>query len=296
MRTLPYSVIESTQSPWDLGSRIDTPSQNVGNYCIGQLSSWVQVGRSHDMVMGMRVVLGEVVTEVSSVGFPINEKLALPGAVLDPIEAHIDGFGYFLFDCAVGKAFCGIVVDAVCSQWLRVPEFLEGSAYQNGLLAIVKGGTNFGFSGRRHHVVEDLGDGMDKAVERGVSARWLGRVSGLVAKEIVATDAVASAGFVKVGGVTVEVQDHVTGALSDGGVRVGRSIIEEPNGCFMGCCVAFDFWDEMVPIATSMVGSKATQETRDATVWFLNYAAYHPDATIRYNASDMVLHIHSDAS
>ena len=68
----------------------------MGNYCIGQLSSWVQVGRSHSKVMGRRVVLGEIVTKVSVAGFPINEKLALPGAVLDPIEAHINGFGYFL--------------------------------------------------------------------------------------------------------------------------------------------------------------------------------------------------------
>ena len=42
--------------------------------------------------------------------------------------------------------------------------------------------------------------------------------------------------------------------------------------------------------------SKATQGTRDATVWLLNYVASHPNATIRYNASDMVLHLHSDAS
>jgi hypothetical protein len=27
-----------------------------------------------------------------------------------------------------------------------------------------------------------------------------------------------------------------------------------------------------------------------------DYLATHPDATIRYHASDMVLHIHSDAS
>ena len=44
------------------------------------------------MVMGRRVVLGELVTEVSAAGFPINDKLALPGAFLDPIEAHDDGF------------------------------------------------------------------------------------------------------------------------------------------------------------------------------------------------------------
>ena len=41
--------------------------------------------------------------------------------------------------------------------------------------------------------------------------------------------------------------------------------------------------------------SKATQATRDATVRLLNYVASHPNATISYNASDMVLHLHSDA-
>ena len=82
----------------------------------------MQVGRSHNTVMGSRVVLGEIVTEFSAAGFPINEKLALPGAVLDPIEAHIDGFGYFLLYGAVCETFRGRVVDADWSWWLRVPE------------------------------------------------------------------------------------------------------------------------------------------------------------------------------
>ena len=42
--------------------------------------------------------------------------------------------------------------------------------------------------------------------------------------------------------------------------------------------------------------SKATQTTRDATVWLLNYAAFHPNSNIQYSTSDMVLHIHSEAS
>ena len=200
------------------------------NYSIGKLSGWVQVGRAHKAMRVRRVVLGEVVTEVSAAVFPINEKLALPGAVMDPIEAHVDEFGSFLFYCAVGEAFGGGVVDADWSRWLRVLEFCEGSAYWHGLLTIMEGGANFGFIGGRHHVVKNLGDGVDRAVEKGVGDRWLGRVSGLVAKEVVATYAAASSGFRKVGGLTVEVQDHVTGAVADGGVGVGRRIIEEPNG------------------------------------------------------------------
>ena len=61
----------------------------------------MQVGRSHNTVMGRRLVLGEIVTKVSAARFIINEKLALPGAVLDPIEVHIDFFGSFLLYGAV---------------------------------------------------------------------------------------------------------------------------------------------------------------------------------------------------
>ena len=155
----------------------------------------------------------------------------MPGAVLDPIEAHVDDFGTFLFDRAVGKTFIGGVVNVDWDQWLWVPEFCEDSADWHGLLTIMEGGANFGFSGGRHHVVENLGDGEDRVVERGVDNWWLRRVGGLVVKGVVGTYAAASAGFVKVGGLTVEVQDLVTGAVADGGGGVGCRIIQEPNGC-----------------------------------------------------------------
>ena len=40
----------------------------------------------------------------------------------------------------------------------------------------------------------------------------------------------------------------------------------------------------------------ATQDTMDKLVWLLNYVASNPDAAITYVASDMYLHVHSDAS
>ena len=42
--------------------------------------------------------------------------------------------------------------------------------------------------------------------------------------------------------------------------------------------------------------AKVTEKTYADTLWLLNYAATHPNSTIRYTASDMVLHIHSNAS
>jgi hypothetical protein len=42
--------------------------------------------------------------------------------------------------------------------------------------------------------------------------------------------------------------------------------------------------------------TKATEKTQAAKNQLLDYLATHPDATIRYHASKMILHIHSDAS
>jgi hypothetical protein len=42
--------------------------------------------------------------------------------------------------------------------------------------------------------------------------------------------------------------------------------------------------------------TKATEKTQAATNQLLDYLATHPDATVRYHASDMILHIHSYAS
>jgi hypothetical protein len=42
--------------------------------------------------------------------------------------------------------------------------------------------------------------------------------------------------------------------------------------------------------------TKATQKTQAAVNQLLEYLANHPDATIRYHKSDIILHVHSDAS
>jgi hypothetical protein len=41
---------------------------------------------------------------------------------------------------------------------------------------------------------------------------------------------------------------------------------------------------------------KGIQATDQVVKKLLNYGSAHPDATVRYHASDMCLHIHSDSS
>jgi hypothetical protein len=57
--------------------------------------------------------------------------------------------------------------------------------------------------------------------------------------------------------------------------------------------------DSTMLVALGTIASKqlrGTHTTAQAVTQLLNYAAAHPDATVRYHASDMCLHIHSDAS
>jgi hypothetical protein len=42
--------------------------------------------------------------------------------------------------------------------------------------------------------------------------------------------------------------------------------------------------------------SNATEVTEDKVIKLLNYCNTHPETKMRYHASDMILHIHSDAS
>ena len=52
----------------------------------------------------------------------------------------------------------------------------------------------------------------------------------------------------------------------------------------------------MLLALNSIASAKTTQKTARAVIHLLNYAATHPNATIRYHKSDMVLHGHSDAA
>ena len=57
--------------------------------------------------------------------------------------------------------------------------------------------------------------------------------------------------------------------------------------------------DSTLLVALNSIGSqqsKATKKTQDAVAQLFDYVATHPDATVRFHASDMMLHVHSDAS
>jgi hypothetical protein len=72
--------------------------------------------------------------------------------------------------------------------------------------------------------------------------------------------------------------------------------IQKVTGSVLYYARAVDPTVLMPPNDIAMEQSKATEKTQAATDQMLDYLATRPDATIRYHASDIILHIHSDAS
>ena len=69
------------------------------------------------------MMLGEVIGEVLSAGSPVDDKLVLFDAVANPVETHVHGAGFALFECVIGDAGCGGVVGFHWGRRLRMAEF-----------------------------------------------------------------------------------------------------------------------------------------------------------------------------
>ena len=69
---------------------------------------------------------------------------------------------------------------------------------------------------------------MDGTVETRTCGGWLEHVRAIVDQEIVSTSAAAGSRFGDVGGVAVNVEDHVTGRIPYRGVGARGGIIEKP--------------------------------------------------------------------
>ena len=72
--------------------------------------------------------------------------------------------------------------------------------------------------------------------------------------------------------------------------------VQQVCGTFLYYAISVDQTMLEALNAISAAQANATTTTMGYIVWLLNYAATHPDATIDYHASDMILHVASDAS
>ena len=76
----------------------------------------------------------------------------------------------------------------------------------------------------------------------------------------------------------------------------GIKRLQQTVGTFLFYARAIDSTMLVALSALASEQSHGTEATAEAAVKFLNYCATHPDATLKYYASDMILKIHSDAS
>ncbi len=72
--------------------------------------------------------------------------------------------------------------------------------------------------------------------------------------------------------------------------------LQEVVGTLLYYAKAVDLTMHVALGSLAAAQTEGTQETMKALTHLLNYAASHPDATIRYHASGMILRCHSDAS
>ena len=57
--------------------------------------------------MSRLVMLFFIVGNIGYAWLPVYKELAAAGAVTDPVEAHVDGFGSLLFDGVICKSNSG---------------------------------------------------------------------------------------------------------------------------------------------------------------------------------------------
>jgi hypothetical protein len=70
-------------------ARINTPSHTTWRSIWRANSGLSKICGAHGLVVGRRMMLGEIVTKVLSAGFPINKKMVLANGVVYPIESHV---------------------------------------------------------------------------------------------------------------------------------------------------------------------------------------------------------------
>jgi hypothetical protein len=53
--------------------------------------------------MGCRMMFGKIISFVEDASSPLGVKLSLAYAVANPVKAHVNHFGVFLFDRVIGN-------------------------------------------------------------------------------------------------------------------------------------------------------------------------------------------------
>ena len=78
--------------------------------------------------MNRRVMFCVIVSQIGYAWLPIDQELATAGAVTDPVETHVDGFGALQFDGVICKSDSGWGIGLRGRCWLGVAKLAEHCA------------------------------------------------------------------------------------------------------------------------------------------------------------------------
>jgi hypothetical protein len=135
------------------------------------------------------------------------------------METHVHCFCLSWLDVIIDDAKCHAGVGLYRHWGLLVSHFFKCMMLGDGLAGIDIQCTKFGYGGRGHDGLDELGKVEDHAIFFGVCS-----VSG---KEKVSAGAAACFGFAQIGGVAVHDKHHVTPSVSDDGVLVCGGVVKE---------------------------------------------------------------------
>ena len=92
----------------------------------------MKVDGSKAFVVSGDVILGEVIGYVSFARRPVILELVLRLGISEPVEAHVHGLCFLLFNGTAGDAICSAVAGANRRGRLGMAEFNESEAKRDG--------------------------------------------------------------------------------------------------------------------------------------------------------------------
>ena len=141
------------------------------------MSEALKVLIAHELVVCRWMMFGIIICTICFIGGPIKIELGLGDTVLEPMIAHVKGFGFLETNLCMENAVSSGVVGFKwsASERLFVTHFLKSSADRYSVLGIEKECSNFGFGGGSSNAAERFAKNMNGTVWHWIWRRTDGR-------------------------------------------------------------------------------------------------------------------------
>lgn len=141
--------------------------------------------------------------------------------------SHVKSFGSPQTNFGVKNAMSGGIVGfkGSASGRLFVSHFFKSGNHGNGFLGVEEKTTCFSFGGRGGNSTNGFAKNVNSTIGFGV--RWRAGGTGKVCKKEMTGGAAASIRKGKIGSVRADGEDHVTGAIPNGSIRMRGKVVKK---------------------------------------------------------------------